>query len=541
LPGQAAAFDKVIRGLILLMVFGTPLALGAVHLPAMLAFEWLALVALLVWVVRAVWVSPAHGDGEFPVSDSPGEKSRIRLFGHQLVKTRLGTPIAVFIVLVLFQLMPISPAIVNILSPATAKLYSESLPGYGSPDGVDFSKLGSFLMSPDQNHVVERIVSSPGELPSGFSFKGSSFRPLSIYPFVTVRQLLVLLALIALFTVSVNHFRSRRSIESTLKIIVLFGFVFALFGIIQRLSWNGSIFWVIPVAPEASPFGPFINHNHFAAFMAMIVPVAAGMLMDEGRRLLPGAASVEPPARSRRGPGAYAVHGPEPFARLLLAAFIVGVMAGAIAFSASRGAVLALTAAFVFYGGALIAQGRIRRGEAIAGVLILVLAAGLSIWLGLGPLAEKLYAIGNVENEPSLFSRILGWQWTVRIVSDFPLFGTGFGTFSQAWTHYYPPGTAAVWNEAHNDYLQLLSETGVIGFVVFVSASIIFAWNYILPGVLRNDREELYMIHGVAIGLIAVAIHSMVDFPLQITGCAVLFVVLSALLIAYRNREAAEA
>ena len=98
-------------------------------------------------------------------------------------------------------------------------------------------------------------------------------------------------------------------------------------------------------------------------------------------------------------------------------------------------------------------------------------------------------------------------------------------------------GTAAVWNEAHNDYLQLLSETGAIGFVVFLSALIIFAWKYLLPGVLRDNREEPYMIHGVSVGLIAVALHSAVDFPLQITGCAVLFVVLSALLIAYRSRE----
>jgi len=538
--GRPASFDTILQALILLLVMATTLALGGVDPTALLAFEWLSLVLLLLWIVRAVWIPPAPGYGFPGAGEGAAPRGGLTLFGHRLVPTRLSTPIGVFIALVAIQLVPLPPGILRSVSPGAFRLYSESLPGYGTEGGVDFSRVGSFLLGPGHDRVVSRILGTPGDVPPGLSLDGSNLRTISIYPFVTLRQLMVFLSLLAVFIVTVNVFGSRKRIESILRAFVLFGFAYALFGIVQRLSWNGKMFWTIPVASEASPFGSFINHNHFAAFLSMIVPIAAGMLMDEGRRLFqaaePGGIGSGP--RSS-GPGVYSTFGAEPFARLLLAAFVVAVMAGAIAFSASRGAVLALAGAVVFYGGALVVQGRVRRGEAIAGIVILGLTAGLALWLGLGPLAEKLYAISDVETEPSLFSRVLGWQWTVRIIGDFPLMGTGFGTFAQAWTRYYPPGTAAIWHEAHNDYLQLLSETGVIGIVVFAAALLVYLWCYILPGVLKEGVGDRYAVHGVSIGLIAVGLHSIVDFPLQINACALLFVVLAALLIAYRRREEA--
>lgn len=226
--------------------------------------------------------------------------------------------------------------------------------------------------------------------------------------------------------------------------------------------------------------------------------------------------------------------GSEPLARLTLAAFVVAVMAGAMVLAASRGAVLALAAAAILYGGALAYRGRIGRAETVVAVLLLAAAIGVSAWLGAGPLAAKLKAIGDVETEPSLFSRVIGWQWTVAIAGDHPLLGTGLGTFADAWTRYYPPGTTGVWREAHNDYLQLLAETGAVGLVLFAIGFGIFLWRYILPGVLSRRRMDSYAFHGVAVGILAAAAHSIVDFPLQVTACAVLFVLLGGLLVVYR-------
>jgi O-antigen ligase len=498
------------------------------------AFEWMVLVLVLLFVLRAVWVPPDPRPGPDEGLRDGGRRGW-RLFGHPVARTGFGAPVALFVALVIAQLVPLPPSILRLLSPVAAGIDASSLPGWGSPSGVEFARIGNTLLGAGHDDVVGRILGGEGSLPIEGTVSSGNLRPLSLYPFATFNRLLILLTLLGLFAVSVNVFRKRDRIGSALRWIVLFGFALSVFAIVQRLSWNGRIFWVFPVDPEASPFGPFVNHNHFAAFIAMLVPVATGMLMDEARRLSASATGRAGRGRAARGRSStFAIHGPEPFARLLLAAFVVAVMAGALVLSASRGAVIALGAAFVLYGGALLVQGRVSRPEALVAVVLLVTAMALSSWLGVGPLAQKLKAIGEGDTEPSLMSRALGWKWTVAIVGDFPLLGTGLGTFAESWKHYYPPGTSAVWHEAHNDYLQLLSETGAVGFVIFLAALGIFAWRFMLPGILTSRRSEPYTVHGIVVGLVAVAFHSIVDFPLQINACAVLFVVLSSALVAWR-------
>lgn len=516
---RAPAFDVALRGLILLLVVGTPLALGTVTARTLAAFHWLTVVLGLLWVLRAAWVRPV-------LPPASGRSASLTLLGHPLARTGLGLPAALFVLLVLLQLTPLPHGAVKILSPATARLHAGSLPGLAGEGRVDFASTGSFLLGEGHDAVIGRLLEAPGDLPAGLGEPPSAWRPVSLYPYATVSRLFLLLSLIVVFAVSLHVFSTTRRIHRLLRVLVFFGFLMALFGIVQRLSWNGRIFWSIPVDSAASPFGPFINHNHFAAFLAMIVPVAMGMLMDEARRLVPGARRL------------LVSQGPEPAARLLLAAFAVGVMAAAVVLSASRGAVLALLGALVLYGAALAARGTMGRPETLVAAALIVAALGLSFWVGVGPLAEKLRAIGDVESEPSLFTRLLGYRATMEIIGRFPLLGTGVGTFPQAWKSAYPPGTAAVWHEAHNDYLQILAEAGGAGFVIFLAALWIFSRRYLIPTILEGGGGEVssYALHGVVVGLVAAALHSLVDFPLQIAGCAVLFVVLSAVVISWRRQ-----
>lgn len=533
--GREAAFDAALLALVLFLLVASPLALGAVHPQVVFVFEWTCLALVLLWIVRAVWVPPSRAQAlEAPISGPASRGWRPALFGHPVLLTGIERPALLFAAVVALQLLPLPAAILRLVSPATAAVYETSLPGWGTPEGVDFGKTGSFLLGPGHDAVIQKIMGSPGALPVGFTTTSSSFRPLSIYPLATINRLLVFLALLGLFIVVVNTSRSRSRIDQVMRGIVLLGFALSVFGIVQRLSWNGKIYWMLDVDPGASPFGPFINHNHFAAFLAMIVPVAAGMLVDEARRIAPRPGS---PGRA----SAFAVHGPEPFARLLLAAFVVGVMAGAIVLSASRGAVLALGASLLLYGGILAAQGRLGRTEALVALVLLVTAAGLSLWLGADPLARKLHAIGDVESEPSLFTRVVGWRSTLQIILSHPWLGTGLGTFTESWAHVYPPGTSSVWHEAHNDYLQLFSETGIAGFAIFLAAFGLFSWKYLFSGLRARGIHDAFAIHGAAVGILAVAVHSIVDFPLQINACAVLLVVMSGLLTAYRRRADEEA
>lgn len=520
MPGRAAAFDVVIRGLVLFLVIAAPLALGTVTPWPLALFHWTCVLLGLAWLLRAVWVPPFGGDHS---TRPAGALGRWRLFGHPVAATGLGLPVALFIALTILQVLPLPGALIRLVSPATARIQESSVPGLAVRGQADFSSTGSFLLGEREDAVVRRILEAPGPLPEGLSPDPYTARTISLYPYATVSRLVLLLSLCIVFFVSLNIHTSPARIHGLLRLLVLFGFILALFGIVQRLSWNGQIYWTIPVEASASPFGPFVNHNHFAAWIAMLVPIAVGMLMDEARRLIPGGKATPP-------------EGPEPRARLLLAAFTVGVMAAAVVLSGSRGAVLALLGAFVLYGGALVVQGRIGKPETLVAAALIAVAIGLSFWLGAGPLAQKLRAIGDVESEPSLFTRVLGYRATAEIVSHFPVLGTGLGTFPQAWKMVYPAGTSAVWHEAHNDYLQLLSEAGGAGFLIFLAALGIFMKRYVIPEILGRGEVESYAVHGAIVGITAVALHSLVDFPLQIAGCSVLFVVLSATIVAWRQR-----
>jgi len=516
--GREAAFDAAIFGLMILIVTGAPLALGAVQPPVVDALEWVCLVLVLVWVVRSVWVAPPRDAGS-------ARQSRLSLFGHRLVSSGVELPAVLFAALVAAQLLPLPPAVIRKLSPAAAGVLAASLPGWEA-GRVDFSGTGSFLAGPAGDAVVRRLLDAPGARPEGLEATAAALRPLSIYPYATARRLAIFVSLLGLFVVAVNTLVVGRRVELLTRWLVVLGFAISVFGILQRFSWNGKLYWAIDVDPAAAPFGPFINRNHFGAFVGMIIPVAGGMLLDQTRRLAGPEAG--------RGFFSLAAHGSEPFARLLLVSFVVAVMAGALVLSASRGALLALACALALSGTAMALRRRIGRAEAIVILGLVGAAVAVSIWLGVGPLAERLHAFREVESEPSFVSRFVGWRATMGIVAAYPVFGTGLGTFSESWSSVYPAGTSYAWHEAHNDYLQLASETGIAGVLVFLAGAGVFARRYLLPSITGARETESYASRGVGVGVLTVALHSFVDFPLQINACAVLLVTMTGLLVATR-------
>ena len=73
--------------------------------------------------------------------------------------------------------------------------------------------------------------------------------------------------------------------------------------------------------------------------------------------------------------------------------------------------------------------------------------------------------------------------------------------------------------------------------LLVISATDVFGRRYLLPGLMAREGDGGHAVHGVAVGLLAAALHSLVDFPLQIAGCAVVFVVLSALMVSWRSQS----
>ncbi len=531
----------MIEGVLIGLLVFTPLAFGTVHTWAISLTQAGVLVLFSLWLIRLIWARPESR----PTRSAPVDGAAVKIFGYRLVRTRLAAPVALFLVLVALQLVPLPPAIVRAISPASASTFDRSLPGYASGGPVDFRRFETWLAGTDEG-AVEKLLSGPGAIPIRSDPIHPAARPLSVYPFETARRFLMLLTLLMTFLVAANAIRDRAALERVWWIVIITGLGMSVLGMVQRLQWNGRIYWFYPVAEGASPYGPFLNHNHFAAYLEMAIPLAVAMLLARLSRLR----GAPPPAAAEggtTGPGGLLVvmrRGPEALARLGMSGFTAIVMLAALVLSGSRGAIMSLAAATLLYGAVMLLRGQTGRSEWIVAGVILVAGISFSAWVGAERVAEtgrRLASVSEFEAEPSLSARVLGWRYTLHIFRDYPLLGSGLGTFAQAWLHYYPPGTANIWKEAHNDYLQVGAETGLAGLTAFIWGLIVFLRRYLFrdtrePAALSMGDPQLR--HGIAIGLLSLLFHSMVDFSLQVAAIALLFVVLAGILVGETARSA---
>jgi O-antigen ligase len=163
---------------------------------------------------------------------------------------------------------------------------------------------------------------------------------------------------------------------------------------------------------------------------------------------------------------------------------------------------------------------RVTAGVAVPALLLATLA-----WAGLGPILSRF---GQVSVE--IQDRILVWQDSLRMIADFPIAGVGLGAFGTAMAVYQTAPRHTLFVQAHNDYLQIAAEGGLL---VGVPALIVIV--FVVQGIWRRFRQNqdeptrYWMRAGALAGLCGIAAQSLVEFSLQKPGNAVLFVLLLAL------------
>ena len=106
----------------------------------------------------------------------------------------------------------------------------------------------------------------------------------------------VLAFLLVSFIIAANFFQTRERLKGLAIFLVIYGLAMALFALVQHVSWNGKFYWMRPNTISITPFGPFVNHNHFAGYMEMLIPVPIAMIVTRAvrreMRLLAGFAAV---------------------------------------------------------------------------------------------------------------------------------------------------------------------------------------------------------------------------------------------------------
>jgi O-antigen ligase len=311
------------------------------------------------------------------------------------------------------------------------------------------------------------------------------------YRYATLTESLHLLSYGIFALVAGDLFTRRHRLRVFIVAMAVYGFALAIFALVQGLSGTDRIYWLRTVdAISAAIYGPYANHNHYAGLMEMLIPLtAAAAFLQRGSKQV-----------------------------LLL--FATAIMALSVALSRSRGGMIALAAELLFVCFVLFRSQRGRRS--------------LLVFLGVcGAIAAFVMLLGS----DKILDRFAETQDTYRLKIDRdtfsmalhkPILGYGLGTFSDVYPAYKSFYTNLFVNHAHNDYLEMLVDTGVVGLALFV---------WMLVGVFRSgfskvmdrdDEEGRLLTLAALTGIVGILIHSFIDFNLHIPANAALFFVLCA-------------
>jgi O-antigen ligase len=322
------------------------------------------------------------------------------------------------------------------------------------------------------------------------------------YRQVTYAHLLLYAAYGMLVFVVTQTLRRYSQFEWMAKLFAGYGAVVASFAVLQGLTPNGKLYWIWSLEQGGSVYGPYVNHNHYAGLMEMLLPfplVLAATHFTNGNRKI-------------------------------AAAGIAALMAGSIFLSGSRGGMAAFGAQMV-----VLAVLMLRRREGswkqplMLGVFLATVIVFL-VWIGGNELTQRLASIhSEAREEINGGVRLSIDRDCLRMFAKRPLLGWGLGAFPIVYPEFRSFYTLFFVNHAHNDYLQLLVETGIAGFSIAV-------WFLVLvfrrsAAKLKNWTETASGALTVAalLGCVGILVHSLLDFNLQIPANAALFFVLCGL------------
>jgi O-antigen ligase len=295
------------------------------------------------------------------------------------------------------------------------------------------------------------------------------------------------------------------------------GVAMALVGIVQKAMWNGKIYGFWTPYEAGDSFGPFVNRNHFAGWMLMALPLAIGYFCTRVGRAM---RKVKPGWRNR----IIWFSSPEASQTILFASGAL-LMALALVLTMSRSGAMGLAVALVIAGWFVTrGQSTASRRAVLAAFLVFV---GLFVVWGVG--VDRLAARFNETDAVGMTGRFGIWADTWQIARRFPLAGTGLNTFGTATLFYQTGELARHFAQAHNDYLQLLSDGGLLLVVPAIILLVVFVLR--IAGRFREPSSDAtYWIRiGAVTGILAIAFQEAVDFSLQMPGNAALFVVLLVL------------
>jgi len=393
-------------------------------------------------------------------------------------------PLLLFLLYILLQTIPLPAGLVKIISPAAFEIHHHSAVLSGSPP---------------------------------------SFMPVSVNIKAGLTQFFSWSACAFFYILTVQLLKDKKILKQTIVLITVFGALLAFSSILQFYLTQDMALWFRHVPDNSMIVGPYICHNHFAGLMEMIFPVVLAFFFFYRPRI--HTTSVFK--------GIIEIFSQEKANIHILIGGAALLIVSSVFVSLSRGGMLSLTLSLVFFT-CLLFKRKISRGNTIL-IIAVVLLTGVSVsWFGWDQIFQRFEKLKNAHGIIH-DSRLDFWKDSKNIIVDFPVTGSGFGTFIDVYPSYQTIRGDILVDHAHNDYIELLSEGGLIGFsLVALFIYLLFLKTYRMF-ITRKEAYCVYIYMGAVTGVVSILIHSFTDFNLQIPANRLWFFFTAGLAVSAAN------
>ncbi|HVH25582.1 MAG TPA: O-antigen ligase family protein [Vicinamibacterales bacterium] len=365
------------------------------------------------------------------------------------------------------------------------------------------------LVSP---HTIELLR----ELNPAFAAGSIANHTLSVWPRDSSTGL-VLYGALALLCVGMTRLFSAWGCRRFVEGLTAFAVVLALVGIVQRSSSAEAIYGIWKLEPGRFPFGPFVNRNHYAGWMVMALPLTLALLIagiDRGMR------GVKQGWRHR-----VLWFSSAEASQLILIAAAAVVMALSLVMTMSRSGITAFALSVAMTGWFAVRTVRSRTRRVVAAACLGLLFVLVLAWTGPTLVANRFATAdwGEFNNRKG------AWLDAWSVVRDFPLTGTGLNTYWAPALFYQRHELDYFFGQAHNDYLQLAAEGGLM-LIVPALACVVFLVRDIRAAMIGQEEPTTRWLRlGAVTALVAIGFQETVEFSLQMPGNAALFAVVCAI------------
>jgi len=372
-------------------------------------------------------------------------------------------PLALFLFWTAIQVVPFPVFLVEIISPSTVKLYKETI-GIAEP--------------------VQWIS-------------------LSINKRSTLLEFFRYSTYVIFYILTVQLFTRKEYLKKTVKTIISLSAVIAILAILQYFLSADKIYWFRSVPENATPFGPYIYHNHYAGFMEMVFPLSLALFLYYRPVVMYG---------SFRQRVFDFFDSPKTNMHFLfgLSTILIGA---SIFLSYSRGGIISLCISLCFFAIMLFFRNKRKENFVLFPMSMILILFSVG-WFGWDFIFERFEKIRNAEGLIH-DARLVIWGDSTNIIRDFLLSGTGLGTFIDIYPGYRSVPGNLIFNHAHNDYIELLTNGGLIGagLVLWFMSSVFHTTIKVFRT--RRDSYSILMCLACMTGIISILLHSITDFNLH--------------------------